>query len=191
MLPEQLGNFVTRLGTRPPEGGTLTRRRQCAGCASESISAASSASETAALRISRRRSTTSVDETRSRPANRSSASSIRVTIPAWSIWSSSSCQSSVALCGHTLDNTPVRSSVPGMRAGAASCLSARGKAGAMGRSAHEPRMRRIGSDCLSDLVERLLQRVPGEGRALDADRELHDALQRLEVAQPYAFEVRL
>src|SRR6188472_4149135 len=33
------------------------------------------------------------------------------------------------------------------------------------------------------VVERMDQRVPGKGRALDADRELDDALQRLEVAE--------
>ena len=36
------------------------------------------------------------------------------------------------------------------------------------------------------LVEALLQRVPREGGALDAHRELHDALQRLEVAELHA-----
>ena len=39
-----------------------------------------------------------------------------------------------------------------------------------------------------DLVEPLLQRVPGQRRALDADGELHDALERFEVAEPHAFE---
>src|SRR5262245_9534955 len=42
----------------------------------------------------------------------------------------------------------------------------------------------------ADLVERLLERVPGERRALDADGELDDALERLEVAETDAFEIR-
>src|SRR4051794_10225905 len=37
--------------------------------------------------------------------------------------------------------------------------------------------------CGSALVERIEQRVPGERRALDAHRELHDALQCLEIAE--------
>src|SRR5262245_38572223 len=38
-------------------------------------------------------------------------------------------------------------------------------------------------------VEALLEGVPGEGGALDAHRELHDALERLEVAEADALEL--
>src|ERR687891_1935867 len=38
-------------------------------------------------------------------------------------------------------------------------------------------------------VEALLEGVPGEGGALDAHRELHDALERLEVAEANAVEL--
>ena len=37
----------------------------------------------------------------------------------------------------------------------------------------------------SGLVEGLLEGVPSQRRALDADREFHDALQRLQVAEPH------
>ena len=41
---------------------------------------------------------------------------------------------------------------------------------------------------LRGFVEGLLERVPRERRALDADRKLDDTLQRLEIAEPDAVE---
>src|SRR5262245_1494599 len=40
-----------------------------------------------------------------------------------------------------------------------------------------------------DFLEALLEGVPRQGCALDAHRELHDALESFEVAEPYAFEL--
>src|SRR4051812_20649212 len=56
------------------------------------------------------------------------------------------------------------------------------------RSEHQQRFVGSGGSSLS-LFQRLLKGVPGERGALDAHRELHDALERFEVPQADALEV--
>src|SRR5207245_6980149 len=108
------------------------------------------------------------------------------------IWSSGSCRGSVVGAGHVPYNTVTDDTVPaGAPAPSASCLSTRRRGAGGGPIGPCPRLGRCSDGFGVGLVERLLQRVPGERRALDPHRELHDALECLEIAQPYALQVGL
>src|SRR5262249_54296602 len=114
---------------------------------------------------SRRKSTTSAPEMRSRAVKSRSASSMR----------------RVRACS-SIGFTPAFWSTTRAFGGVLVVPDGTGNVARARSDSMSPRLR-------FGFVEPLLENVPPEGGALDPDRELHDPLEGLEVAEPDAIEV--